>query len=103
MRFFHANAVPALNVLDPPGTRNLENLSTFWLRAPPLLMRREHRETFPDEAGKGTLISSGGGENRGPLKLWQEPRCSSRVETGMSGTLSCSKVWRTLSRFLREA
>ena len=31
---------------------------TFLLRAPPLEMRRECREFFPDDAGKGTLISS---------------------------------------------
>ena len=36
----------------------LEFLSTFLLRAPPLEMRRESRESFPEEAGNGTLISS---------------------------------------------
>ena len=38
--------------------RPLEFLSTFLLTAPPLEMRRERRESFPEEAGKGTLISS---------------------------------------------
>ena len=33
-------------------------LSTFLLRAPPLEMRQERREFFPDEARKGSLISS---------------------------------------------
>ena len=36
----------------------LEFLSTFLLRAPPLEMRREGREFFPDHAGKGSLLSS---------------------------------------------
>ena len=38
--------------------RPLEFLSTFLLRAPPLEMRREPQESFPNEAGKGTLILS---------------------------------------------
>ena len=38
--------------------RPLEFLSTFLLTAPPLEMRRERRESFPEEAGKGPLISS---------------------------------------------
>ena len=37
--------------------RPLEFLSTFILRAPLLEVRRERRDSFPDEAGKGTLIS----------------------------------------------
>ena len=36
----------------------LEFLSPFLLRAPPLDMRRERREFFPDHAGKGSLLSS---------------------------------------------
>ena len=32
-------------------------LSPFLWRAPPLEMRRERREFFPDQAGKGSLIS----------------------------------------------
>ena len=35
----------------------LEFLSTFKLRPPPLEVRRESRDSFPDEAGKWTLIS----------------------------------------------
>ena len=34
-----------------------EFLSTFKLRLPPLEAQWEHRDSFPDEAGKGTLIS----------------------------------------------
>ena len=36
--------------------RRLEFLSRFKLR-PPLEVRREHRDSSPDEGGKGTLIS----------------------------------------------
>ena len=55
-------------------------------------MRREHWETFPDEAGKGTLISTRGGGNEATLELWRDPRCSSREVTGMLGNfLICSK------------
>ena len=35
-----------------------EFLSPFLWRAPPLEMRRERREFFPDHAGKGSLLSS---------------------------------------------
>ena len=37
---------------------NLEFLSPFLWRAPPLEMRRECREFFPDNARKGSLLSS---------------------------------------------
>ena len=36
----------------------LEFLSPFLWRAPPLEMRRERREFFPDLEGKGSLLSS---------------------------------------------
>ena len=36
----------------------LEFLSPFLWRAPPLEMRQERREFFPDHAGKGSLLSS---------------------------------------------
>ena len=36
----------------------LEFLSPFLWSAPPLEMRRERREFFPDHAGKGSLLSS---------------------------------------------
>ena len=38
--------------------RPLKFLSTFLLRAPPPEMRQERRESFPNQTGKGTLISS---------------------------------------------
>ena len=40
------------------GGTTLEILSPFLWRAPPLEMRRERREFFPDPAGKGSLLSS---------------------------------------------
>ena len=40
------------------GRTTLEYLSPFLWRAPPLEMRRERPEFFPDHAGKGTLLSS---------------------------------------------
>ena len=39
------------------GGTTLEFLSPFLWRAPPLEMRRERREFFPDQAGKGSLLS----------------------------------------------
>ena len=40
------------------GGTTLEFLSPFLWRAPPLEIRRERRELFPDQAGKGSLLSS---------------------------------------------
>ena len=40
------------------GGTTLEFLSSFLQRVPPLEMGREHREFFPDHAGKGSLLSS---------------------------------------------
>ena len=40
------------------GGKYLEFLSIFLWRAPPLEMRRERREFFPDHAGKGSNLSS---------------------------------------------
>ena len=50
----------------------LEYLSPFLRRAPPLEMRRERREFFPDQAGKGSLISSYEVET-GLLWMWAGP------------------------------
>ena len=73
------------------GGTTLEFLSPFLGRAPPLEMRRERREFFPDHAGKGSLRSRSEAET-GLLWIWAGLRASSRVETGMSGNfLSCSK------------
>ena len=40
------------------GGTTLEFLSPFLWRAPPLELRRERREFFPDHPGKGFLLSS---------------------------------------------
>ena len=40
------------------GGTNLEFLSLFPWRAPPLEMRRERHEFFPHHAGKGSNLSS---------------------------------------------
>ena len=40
------------------GGTPLESLSPFLWRAPPLEMRRERREFFPDPARKGSLLCS---------------------------------------------
>ena len=40
------------------GGTTLEFLSTFLWRSPPLEMRRERQEFFPDHAGKGSHLSS---------------------------------------------
>ena len=53
--------------------RPLKFLSTFLLRAPPLEMRWERRESFPDKAGKGTFISRGGRGNGAPLEFGRTP------------------------------
>ena len=49
-----------LRHLGDPGNggTTLEFLSPFLWRAPPLEMRREHREFLTDQAGKGSLLSS---------------------------------------------
>ena len=62
------------------------------LRESPLEIRQECLESLPNEAGKGTIISSGGGENGAPLEWWQDHWCSSRVDMAMSGKFfSCCK------------
>ena len=40
------------------GGTILEFLSSFLRRAPPLELRRERREFFPEHAGKGSFLSS---------------------------------------------
>ena len=47
----------------------LEFLSPFLWRAPPLEMRRERREFFPDHAGKGSPPLELGGGNGAPLDV----------------------------------
>ena len=81
--------VTSRGLLD--GGTTLEFLSTFLWRVRPLEMRPEHREFFPDEAGKGSHISSYEAE-RGSSGCGRDPRASYREETGMSGNfLSGSK------------
>ena len=69
----------------------LEFLSPFLWRAPPLEMRRERREFFPDPQGKDPS-SRAMRRKRGSSGWGRDSRASSREETGMSGKfLSCSK------------
>ena len=70
----------------------LEFLSPFLWRAPPLEMRRERRELFPEHEGMDPS-SRARRRKRGSSGCGQSSCASSRVETGMSGNfLSCSKV-----------
>ena len=69
----------------------LEFLSRFLWRAPPLEMRWERQEFFPDHTGKDPS-SRAMRRKRGSSGCGRDSRASSRVETGMSGNfLSCSK------------
>ena len=52
----------------------MEFLSPFLWRAPPLEMRWERREYFPEHAGKGSLISSYEAET-GLLWMWAGLSC----------------------------
>ena len=65
------------------GGTTLEFLSPFLWRAPPLEMRRERREFFPDHAGKDPYLDLGGG-NGAPLDV--------------SGTLVLPLHWRLVCR-----
>ena len=56
------------------GGTTLEILSPFLWRAPPLEMRWEHREFFPEQAGRGSLRSSYEVET-GLLWMWAGPTC----------------------------
>ena len=56
------------------GGTTLQFLSPFLWRSPPLEMRRERREFFPDQAGIGSLISSFEAET-GLLWMWAGPSC----------------------------
>ena len=59
------------------GGTTLEFLSPFLWRAPPIEMRREHREFFPEHARKGSILSSYEAET-GLLWMW----------AGLAGVLS---------------
>ena len=70
---------------------DLEFLSPFLFRAPPLEMRQERREFFPDTQEKDPS-SRATRRKHGSSECGLGSRASSRVETGMSGNfLSCSK------------
>ena len=64
----------------------LEFLSPFLWRAPPLEMRRERREFFPDPAGKGCLLSSWELET-GLLWMWAGLSCFLSSGDGYVGEL----------------
>ena len=67
------------------GGTTLEFLSPFLWRAPPLEMRRESRGFFPDQAGKGSLISSYEAET-GLLWMWRDPLLSPEWRWVFRGT-----------------
>ena len=74
------------------GGTTLEFRSPFLWRAPPLEMGRERREFFPDQAGKGSVISRSEAET-GLLWMWAGPSCFLWSGDGMSGNfLSFSKA-----------
>ena len=68
------------------GGMSLEFLSPFLWRAPPLEMRRERREFFPDLEGKGSLLSSYEAET-GLLWMWAELSCFLLSADGYVGEL----------------
>ena len=65
---------------------SLEFLSPFLWRAPPLEMRRERREFFPDLEGNGSLLSSYEAET-GLLWMWAELSCFLLSADGYVGEL----------------
>ena len=73
------------------GGTNLDFLSPFLCRAPPLEMRREHRKFFPDHAEKGSLLPNYEAET-GLLWMWAGLSCFLSGGVGYVGNfLSCSK------------
>ena len=68
------------------GGTTLESLSPFLWRAPPLEMRRERREFFPDHAGKGFLLSSNEAETK-LLLMWAGLSCFLSRGDGYVGEL----------------
>ena len=77
----------------------VEFLSPFLWRAPPLEMRRERREFFPDHAGKGFLISSYEPETE-LLWMWPGPSCLLLSGDGYVGELlelqhDCERLFRS--------
>ena len=68
------------------GGTTLQFLSPFLWRAPPLDMRWECREFFPDQSGKGSLISSYEPETE-LLWMWPGPSCFLLSGDGYVGEL----------------
>ena len=66
------------------GGPTLEFLSPFLWRAPPLEMRWECREFFPDQVGKGSLISSKEADT-GLLCIWAGLSCFLSSRDGYAG------------------
>ena len=64
----------------------LEFLSPFLWRVPPLEMRRERREFFPDPAGKRSLLSSYEAETE-HLWMWVGLSCFVSSGDGYVGEL----------------
>ena len=74
------------SVVSGNGGTTLEFLSPFLWKAPPLEMRRERREFFPDHAGKGSLLSSYEAET-GILWMWAGHSCFLSSGDGYVGEL----------------
>ena len=66
--------------------RTWSSFRLFLWRAPPLEMRRERREFFPDHAGKGSLLSSYEAET-GLLWMWAGLSCFVSSGDGYIGEL----------------
>ena len=64
----------------------MEFLSPFLRKAPPLEMRWERWEFFPDQAGKGSLVSSYEAET-GLLWMWAGPSCFLSIVDAYVGEL----------------
>ena len=69
-----------------------EFLSPFLWRAPPLEMRPEHREFFPDNAGKGFHLSSYEAET-GLLWMWAGLSCFLSIGDGYVGEVLELQQW----------
>ena len=74
------------------GGTTLEILSPFLWRAPPLEMRLERREFFPDHRGKGSLLSSYEAET-GLLCMWTGLSCFLSSGDGYVGELLELQIW----------
>ena len=68
------------------GGTTLDYLSPFLWRAPPLEMRRQRREFFPDHAGQGSILSSYEADT-GLLWMWAGLSCFHLSGAGYVGEL----------------